>query len=132
MQKDKTKEEKQRFLIDVISQEKPTISEADLKKNINEYTQIPQHNPHLADVAQMVVKNIRIANLTEKINNLMAGWEIEEMKTVNEQINNDKIQGIDEQIMKQFKQMLEQVEKNPNIVAEKQAQAKKNKKGGKK
>jgi hypothetical protein len=34
--------------------------------------------------------------------------------------------------MKQFKEMLEEVEKNPNIVAEKQAEAKKAKKGGKK
>jgi hypothetical protein len=31
----------------------------------------------LADVADMVRKNIRIFNLTEKISSLMAGWEIE-------------------------------------------------------
>lgn len=37
----------------------------------------------------------------------MAGWEVEDMKIVNQEINNDKIEGIDEQIMKQFKEMLE-------------------------
>jgi len=31
----------------------------------------------LADVADMVRKNIRIGNLTEKISSLMVGWEIE-------------------------------------------------------
>jgi len=31
----------------------------------------------LADVADMVRKNIIIGNLTEKISSLMAGWEIE-------------------------------------------------------
>jgi hypothetical protein len=35
MEKDKAKEDKEKFLIDILSQEKPTISEADLKKNIN-------------------------------------------------------------------------------------------------
>lgn len=62
----------------------------------------------------------------------MAGWEIEEMKGVREEITNDKIEGLDEEIMKQFKQMLDEAEKNPGIVAEKQAEAKKAKKGGKK
>ena len=62
----------------------------------------------------------------------MAGWEVEDMKAVNEEIAKDRIEGIDEQILKQFKEMLEEVEKNPGIVAEKQAQAKKAKKGGKK
>ena len=51
----------------------------------------------------MVVKNLRIASLSDKINNLMAGWEIEEMKGVREEITNDKIEGLDEEIMKQFK-----------------------------
>ena len=62
----------------------------------------------------------------------MAGWEVEDMKAVNEEIAKDRIEGIDEQILKQFKEMLEEVEKNPGIVAEKQAEAKKAKKGGKK
>ena len=34
MEKDKAKEDKERLLIDVISQEKPNITEADLRKNI--------------------------------------------------------------------------------------------------
>ena len=69
----------------------------------------------------MVAKNLRIASLTEKINSLMAGWEIEEMKSVNEEMNNDKVEGVSEEILKQFREMLEEVDKNPGIVAEKQA-----------
>ena len=90
------------------------------------------HNAYLADVADMVRKNIRIGNLTEKISSLMAGWEIEQLKNINEQMNRDKVEGIDAEVIRQFKQMLEQAEKNPNLAAEKQAQAKKAKKGSKK
>jgi hypothetical protein len=42
----------------------------------------------------MVRKNIRIANLTEKITTLLVGWEVEELKAINEEIKNDKIEGI--------------------------------------
>jgi hypothetical protein len=55
----------------------------------------------------MVRKNIRISNLTEKINGCFPGWEIEELKKINDEINNDKIEGIDEEVMKQMKELLD-------------------------
>lgn len=82
MEKDRTRQDKERMLIEVINQEKPTISEADLKKNITEYRDIAGHNPYLADVADMVRKNIRINNLTERISALLVGWEVEELKNI--------------------------------------------------
>ena len=80
----------------------------------------------------MVRKNIRIGNLNDKISALLVGWEVEELKVINEEIKNEKIEGIEPEVFKQFKEMLEQADKNPGIVAEKQAEAKKAKKGGKK
>jgi hypothetical protein len=65
----------------------------------------------------MVRKNIRITNLNDKITTLLVGWEVEELKLINEEIKNDKIEGIDQEIYRQFKEMLEEAEKNPGIVA---------------
>ena len=39
----------------------------------------------------MIRKNIRINNVIEKINNLLAGWEVDELKGVKEEIEKDKI-----------------------------------------
>jgi hypothetical protein len=57
---------------------------------------------------------------------------VEELKAVSEEIKNDGIEGLDGEVVRQLREMLEEVERNPNIVAEKQAEAKKAKKGGKK
>lgn len=91
VEKDRTRQDKERLLIDIINQEKPTISEPQLKKTIHEYREINAHNPYLADVADMVRKNIKIANLNDKISSLLVGWEVEELKVINEEIKNDKI-----------------------------------------
>lgn len=68
-EKDKTKQEKEKALIDIVKQEKPTINDNDLAKLINEYKSIEGFNEKLADVGDMVRKNIKIANMTDKINN---------------------------------------------------------------
>lgn len=132
VEKDRARQDKERLLIDIIGQEKPTITEADLRKHITEYRDIPAHNPHLADVADMVRKNIRISALTDKISALLVGWEVEELKNIDAEIKNDRIEGIDAEVGRQLREMLEEAEKNPGLAAEKQAEAKKGKKGGKK
>ena len=83
------------MLIDIIGQEKPAISEADLKKNITEYREIAGYNAKLADVADMVRKNIKIAKMTERITNALGGWEVEELKGIQEEIKADKVEGIE-------------------------------------
>lgn len=80
----------------------------------------------------MLKKNIKILALTDKISGHLTGWEIEQLKAINEQIKNEKIQGITENILNDMKTMLEEAEKNPALVTEKQNEAKKAKKGGKK
>lgn len=62
-EKDQVKMEKEKALIDVLKQEKPTISEADLTKIINEYRDISGHNSKLADVGDMLRKNIKIGGI---------------------------------------------------------------------
>lgn len=74
IEKDRTRQDRERQLIDIISQEKPAISEQDLKKSIAEYREVAGHNPYLADVADMVRKNIRIANLSDRMAALLVGW----------------------------------------------------------
>ncbi len=117
--------------MDILKQEKPTLTEADLEKILNEYQQV-DFNPQLYDIAVMLKKNIKILALTDKITGHLTGWEVEELKTVNEQIKNEKIEGIAENVITDMKTMLEEAEKNPAIVTEKQNEAKKTKKGGKK
>lgn len=80
----------------------------------------------------MVRKNIKIGNLTDKINNALQGWEVDILKGVVEEIKNDKVEGINEEIMAKLNAMLDEAAKNPAIVAEKQAEIKKTKKPGKK
>jgi hypothetical protein len=50
--------------------------------------EINGHNKYLADVADMIRKNIKINNLTEKINSLLVGWEVEELKIIEKDIKN--------------------------------------------
>lgn len=67
-------------MIDIINQEKPTITETDLTKLINDYKSAEGYNSKLADVADMIRKNIRIANLSDRINNALEGWEVDTLK----------------------------------------------------
>lgn len=51
-------------MINIINQEKPTINEADLIKLITEYRNIEGSNAKLADVVDMIRKNIKIGAVT--------------------------------------------------------------------
>lgn len=83
---------------------------------ITEYRQINGHNEKLADVGDMLRKNIKVGGYVERLNNHLGVWEVDEIKTVLEQIKNEKVEGIDEETMKQVNEMLEQAEKNPAMV----------------
>lgn len=50
----------------------------------------------IADVGDMIRKNIKINNITEKINTALEGWEIEQLKGLLEEVKNDSIEGINE------------------------------------
>ncbi len=62
-----------------------------MDKILNEYQQVTDFNQKLYDVAVMLKKNIKILALTDKISVHLTGWEVEELKAVNEQIKNEKI-----------------------------------------
>ena len=81
--------------------EKPTISEADLSKMLAEYREINGHNSKLADVGDMLRKNIKIGGIVEKLNNHLSNWEVDELKAILEEITNEKVEGIEEEVMKQ-------------------------------
>lgn len=98
-EKDQAKQEKEKAVMDIIKQENQTISEADLDKMIKEYRGIEGSNPKLADVAERIKKNIKIAGIVEKMNNMLAGWEVEELKTLLEEIKNEKVEGIEPEVM---------------------------------
>lgn len=50
----------------------------------------------------MLRKNIKIGNISEKITNHLAGWETDELKAVMEEIKNEKVEGLDEGMMKEL------------------------------
>ena len=56
----------------------------------------------------MLKKNLKILALSDKISGHTAGWEVDELKNINEQIKNEKIEGIAENIMNDMKTMLEE------------------------
>lgn len=109
-----------------------TNTEADLQKIINQYKDIQGYSDLMVDTIEMIRKNVKIANLVEKINNLLSGWEVDQLKIVKEEMEKDRVEGLDEQLIKQINQLLETAESNPALVQEKQAELKKGKKGGKK
>lgn len=64
MEKDQVRQEKEKAVIDIIKQENPTITEADLTKLITEYRAIDGHSEKIADIADMIRKNIKIAGIS--------------------------------------------------------------------
>lgn len=50
----------------------------------------------MIDAVEMIRKNVRIGNLIEKINGLLAGWEVDELKNVREEMEKDRVEGVDE------------------------------------
>lgn len=98
-EKDQVKQEKEKAVVEILKQEKPTISEADLTKMISEYRTVEGHNSKLADVADMLRKNIRVAGIEEKLNNLLAGWEVDEIKNTMKEIETDRVEGIEKEVL---------------------------------
>lgn len=98
-EKDQAKQEKEKAVVEILKQEKPTISEADLTKMISEYRTVEGHNSKLADVADMLRKNIRVAGIEEKLNNLLAGWEVDEIKNTMKEIETDRVEGIEKEVL---------------------------------
>ena len=43
----------------------------------------------------MLRKNIKIGGIIEKINNHLSNWEVDELKTVLEEVANEKVEGIE-------------------------------------
>lgn len=74
LEKDKVKQEKERTILDILKQEKPSLSETDLDKILNEYRQVPGFNEKLYDVGVMLKKNIKILALSDKISGHLTGW----------------------------------------------------------
>lgn len=74
----------------------------------------------MADVVDMIRKNIKINNLVDKINVSLEGWEVDTLKNILEEIKNDKIEGVNPDVLGKVTAMLEEAAKNPGIVAEKQ------------
>jgi hypothetical protein len=107
------------------------VSEADLTKLINEYETMEEYNKDIVDVLHMVRKNIRIAALNDKLTLALAGFDIDEINRIDEEMKKDEVEGITPELLQQMRELMEEAKKNPNYILEKQTEAKKGKKGKK-
>jgi hypothetical protein len=83
-------------------------------------------------VARLVHKNLRIFALTERINNALTNFEIEILEPSLKEVEDLSVKGIDIDLLERAEAMLEEARENPNFLAEKQAELKKQGKKGKK
>lgn len=118
-------------MVDIVRTEKPTISETDLTKLIGEYEAIEGYNKDIVDVLHMVRKNIRIASLNDRLAAALAGFDIDEITRIDEEIKRDEVEGMTSDLLQQMTALQEEARKNPSYILEKQTEAKKGKKGKK-
>ncbi len=83
-------------------------------------------------MARLVHKNLRIFALTERINNALTNFEIEILEPSLKEVEDLSVKGIDIDLLERAEAMLEEARENPNFLAEKQAELKKQGKKGKK
>ena len=80
----------------------------------------------------MLWKNKKISVLSDRLSNALPIYDIEEIKKIRGEIDTFQVEGISEELMQQMATLEEEFKANPNVIAEKQAELKKQKKGGKK
>lgn len=84
----------------------------------------------LRHVVALMNKNKSIDEIEEKIKSALATFEVAELESV-QTLRKDKNLAIDEQLEAQIAQLYADITANPNFIAEKQAELKKNVKGAK-
>ena len=84
----------------------------------------------LRHVVALMNKNSSIDEIEEKIRTALAGFEIGEIESM-QALKKEKNLAIDEQLEAQIIQLYAEIAANPNFIAEKQTELKKNTKGGK-
>jgi hypothetical protein len=68
----------------------------------------------------MVRKNIRIGSLNDRLTTALAGFDIEEINRIDEEIKRDEVEGMTAELLQQMAALQEEAKKNPNYILEKQ------------
>ena len=118
--------------MDICNQEKPTIAPENLQTLIADARQIPGFNKNLLNVAEQVYKNTRIFNLADKISRALENYEVDILEQCIKEVEQYSVKGIEIDLLEKAEQMLEEAHDNPNFLAEKQAELKKQGKKGNK
>jgi hypothetical protein len=79
----------------------------------------------------MVRKNIHIGVLNDKLAAALSAFDIDEINRIDEEVRRDSVEGLAQELLEQMGSLMEEARKNPNYILEKQAEAKKGKKGKK-
>ena len=80
----------------------------------------------------MLYKNKKISVLNDRLTAALPLYDMEELKKIRADIETYKVEGMSAQLLEQLTNLEEEIKLNPNLLAEKQAELKKQKKGGKK
>jgi len=122
------KREKEKVLIDFCKLEKPVYEEMEkAMKDLHE----AELNPELVALAKKQMKNAFIMSKIEKLNTAITNYDVPNITALIEEIHNLKI-NVDPGLIEKAEERLEEVKKNPNIVAEKQKELQKLQGKGKK
>lgn len=80
----------------------------------------------------MLWKNKKIAVLSDRLTASLPLYDMDELAKIRADIERDKVEGLAPELLQQLATIEEEFKANPTAIAEKQAEIKKQKKGGKK
>ncbi|EGR33436.1 hypothetical protein IMG5_052980 [Ichthyophthirius multifiliis] len=129
--KNQVKNSKEKELIEVLKQEKPQVNVTDFEKLLVDIQEINDFNVQLVNLGKLVLKNLKIQVLSNKIEECLGIFNVDLLKEYMSEYKNYQVQGINQEIIQKAEEMLEEARQNPNFVVEKQAEAKKAGKKGK-
>jgi hypothetical protein len=67
----------------------------------------------------MVLRNMRIAQLNDKLTNALTNFDIDAMRSCLDSIEANQVEGIDQDALAKAEEMIEEFNNNPNWLAEK-------------
>lgn len=123
---------KQNEIMNMLKNLQPVTAIDALQNLITEAGKIEDFNKDIIELAGKKLLNMRIAQLQENINNAITVFDIDNLQKYITEYEEKSVTGIDLAIIEKAQAILEEAKDNPNYVQEKQAEAKKAAKKGKK
>ena len=117
----------ERLLLEAIHADDTTQTEELVQKAIEDAAEAKIDMP-IRKVANKILTNVKIKTIMAKLTNALENYELEIVQACCDQVENEDIV-IDEELRIKAEELIYQAETNPNFIAEKQAEIKKQTKG---